>query len=604
MSSPHGWPCGQKHLAGLKLFFVLLLAACCLLVPAGGGPAGAEPGDASLEFVPDELLVQLRAGVPDDRAKEIYRGQGAALIDRVPQIRTHVIRVPAPALEKVQTALARRPEFKFVERNRLYPSEFIPDDPYYSNQWHHPSISDPPAWDLSQGDGITIAILDSGVDPAHPDLAAKLVPGYNFWDNNTDTTDVYGHGTKVAGSAAAAGNNALGVAGVAYDAMIMPIRVTGTDGYATTSALAKGVTWAADHGARVMNMSFAGIAGSSTITSAAQYARSKKAVVVASAGNCGCDDPTPENPYIISVAATTSTDALASFSSRGVYVDVAAPGSGIYTTARGGGYSSVSGTSFSSPITAGVVALIMAANSTLDTAAVEQILLSTADDLGAPGRDTSFGQGLVNAWQAVKAAGTAPSPTPDTTPPTAAITAPADGAGVTGTITVGVAASDNVSVGKVELYLNGSLFATDSSAPYTFAWDTAKSGDGTHTLTAKAYDAAGNQATSAPVRVSVSNSSADTTPPAVAITAPAGGSTVTKVTRVTAQASDNGLVSAVDILVDGKVVQTTTANASAVTVTYSWNTRKDGAGPHTLSAVARDAAGNRAVSAPVAVTVK
>lgn len=89
---------------------------------------------------------------------------------------------------------------------------------------------------------MTIAILDSGVDPAHPDLADRLVPGYNFWENNTDTNDVYGHGTKVAGAAAAAGNNALGVAGVAWDAQIMPIRVTGTDGYATTTTLAKGLT--------------------------------------------------------------------------------------------------------------------------------------------------------------------------------------------------------------------------------------------------------------------------------------------------------------------------------------------------------------------------
>lgn len=353
-----------------------------------------------------------------------------------------------------------------------------------------------------------------------------------------------------------------------------------------------------------MNMSFGGVAGSSTITSAAQYARSKGAVVVAAAGNCGCDDPTPENPYLISVSATTSTDALASFSSRGAFVDVAAPGSGIYTTAKGGGYASVSGTSFSSPITAGVVALIMAANPTLTPAAVEQILLSTADDLGPAGRDTSFGYGLVNAWQAVKAAGSSPLPPPDTSPPVVAITSPADGAGVTGSITVSASASDNIGVSKVELYLDGVLFAADALAPYTFTWDTTKSSDGVHTLTARAYDAAGNQAASNPVRVTVSNVAADTTPPAVAITAPSSGDTVTKVAKVTVQASDNNLVSAVDILIDGKLVQTTATNASAVTVSYSWNTRKDGAGPHTLSAAARDAAGNRSVSSPVAVTVK
>ena len=607
------------RLFGKRFWLISLLAIFCVfLLPswsyAGHGELEAIQNanveeiqkafpDSDPSYVPDELLVQLRPGVSENRAQQIYRSQGATVIDRLPQIRTHLIRVPAKALEKVQVALARRPEFQFVEKNLIHAPVASPDDPYYLMQWHLPAISAPSAWDLVQGDGVTIAILDSGVDPTHPDLAAKLVPGYNFYDNNNDTADVYGHGTKVAGTAAAAGNNNLGVAGVAWNALLMPIRVTGTDGYAYTSTLSQGLIWAADHGARVMNMSFSGVAGISTITSAAQYARNLGGVVVAAAGNCGCYDSTPENPYIISVSATDSSDNLASFSSRGEYVDLAAPGEGIYTTVMGG-YGSVSGTSFASPITAGVVSLIMAANPGLAPAEVEQVLKTTADDLGDPGPDTSFGSGLVNAHQAVLAAYGQPPPLPDTTPPAVAVTSPLSGESVTGTITASVSASDDVGVAKVELYLDGALFAADAISPYTFTWDTAQSGDGPHTLTAVAYDAAGNSAASAPVNVSVANGGADIMPPTVAITAPASGSTVSKVVKVAVQARDNGLVSGVDFLVDGQISSTTNCNASSEDLTFVWNTRKDGRGAHTLTAVARDAAGNQSASPPVAVTVK
>ena len=127
----------------------------------------------------------------------------------------------------------------------------------------------PAAWDTRTGGGVTIAILDSGVDTTHPDLEAQLVPGWNAYDNNSDTSDVFGHGTQVAGTAAAAGNNSIGVAGVAFGAKIMPIRVTDTSGMGYASSMANGLTWAADKGARAANLSFQGVSGSSTVLSAA-----------------------------------------------------------------------------------------------------------------------------------------------------------------------------------------------------------------------------------------------------------------------------------------------------------------------------------------------
>jgi len=253
----------------------------------------------------------------------MYEAHGAALIGEIPQINTHLIRVPAPALEQVEQALSHRPEVKWVERNYIFPPDLTPDDLYYPYQWHLPKIFAPQAWDVTQGSSdVVIAVLDSGVDPFHPDLSAKLVAGYNFYGNNTDSADVYGHGTAVAGAAAAIGNNQIGVASVARQVRLMPIRVTDTSGYGYTSTISQGLTWAADHGAKVMNLSFAGIAGSTTIRSAAQYVQSHGGLVVAAAGNCGCFDPTPENPYIISVSATDPYDSVASFSSTGDYVDV------------------------------------------------------------------------------------------------------------------------------------------------------------------------------------------------------------------------------------------------------------------------------------------
>src|SRR5215813_9168202 len=209
-----------------------------------------------------------------------------------------------------------------------------------------------------------IAILDSGIDPTHPDLAAKLLPGFNLLSNNTSTGDWSGHGTLVAGAAAAISDNGVGVAGVAGQNNILPVVIADSTGYALFSTIASGITWAADHGAKVANLSYAA-AGSSTVVSAAQYAMSKGMIVILAAGNCGCFDSTAASPYIVSVSATDSSDNLASWSSQGNFVDISAPGVSSYTTSNGGGYSAPSGTSLASPIVAGVAGLMMSANPSL-----------------------------------------------------------------------------------------------------------------------------------------------------------------------------------------------------------------------------------------------
>jgi subtilisin family serine protease len=492
----------------------------------------------------------------------------------------------------VAERLARSPQFKFAELDRRFKSAFTPNDTYYPNQWHSAKINAPVAWDYTGGDTVTIAILDAGVDGNHPDLATQMVAGWNVQQNNSDTRDVLGHGTMVAGVAAATINNGTGYAGLAGRAKIMPVRIAGADGWADASVTAAGITWAADHGARVVNISYANMAGNSTVLAAADYMRSKGGLVIVSAGNAGVDEGFAATSKVIPVSATDSNDALTSWSSWGNYVAVAAPGLNIACTLAGGGYGSCWGTSMSAPLVAGTVALMMASKPSLTNTQVESLLYSTAVDLGTPGRDKQFGYGRIDAGAAVRAAAGSTS-TADTTAPSVAIQSPGSGASVSGTVAVNVGASDNIGVTKVELRVNGALVATDTASPFGFAWDSSKVANGPSSLVAVAYDAAGNAASSAAVAVNVANNTTvvvDTTPPVVTILNPTGGTLIGTSLTVSASASDNAGAAGItqSLYIDGALK----ATASGGSLTYKWNIRRLAPGLHTLRIDARDASGN------------
>jgi subtilisin family serine protease len=419
-----------------------------------------------------------------------------------------------------------------------------------------------------------------------------MVAGWNFYDNNADTSDVFGHGTMVAGTAAATMANGAGVAGIAGRARIMPIRITDSAGSGYFSAAASGLTFAADNGARVANMSFSGMQRSSAVISAAQYFRSKGGVVTVSAGNTGTEvTDIAASDAMLAVSATDGADNKTSWSSWGTYVDVSAPGAGIYTTVRGGSYSAVNGTSFAAPLTAGVVALIMAAKPALTGAQVESLLLSTAVDLGATGKDTLFGTGRVDAHAAVLAAVNRVAPAPDTEPPAIAISRPLGSTTVAGQTAVDVTATDNVAVTQVELWVNGARVAVDTAAPFAFSWDTTRSANGMVSLVAVARDAAGNAASSSATSVNVANAAADTVAPTVAISNPVNGSRVSGNVSIQVEAADaSGSAGLTQTLfINNKQVAKTTG----ATLHYSWNTRKVAPGSHVIEAVARDASGNQ-----------
>lgn len=374
---------------------VLVLILVCL----GGAAEAQGPPQA----IADELLVKMRgpAANAPDRVRGVWRRFGAEGLEELPAQRLHRVRVPAAARDGLSRALEGLAEVEYVEPNRRFEPATVPDDPDLDLQWHHAMVGSTSAWSWAYGQGQVIAVLDSGVDRAHPDLKGRLLSGWDAWNDDDDPDDVHGHGTMVAGVAAAATGNGIGVAGMAWGGWILPVRVAGDDGWATSWSIARGIDYAVRRGADVVNLSFAGLVGSQTVIDAARRAVQAGIVVVGSAGNCGCTQGGADTPWILSVGATTPTDGLASFSSRGDYVDLSAPGQTIRTTVRGGRYGSPSGTSFSAPLVAGIVALMRRVDPTLTPAEIETLLVATAEDRGPRGWDPGFGHGRVDAAAAL-----------------------------------------------------------------------------------------------------------------------------------------------------------------------------------------------------------
>jgi subtilisin family serine protease len=328
--------------------------------------------------------------------------------------------------------LIKNPEVEYAEPNYLAHVTQIPNDPYYNQQWGLRDIQAHPAWDKvspAQRGNVTIAVLDTGINAGHEDLQASIVPGYNFIDNNDNPVDGHGHGTHVAGIAAAITNNGKGIAGVAGGAKIMPIKVMNDRGSGDYAGIINGIKYAADRGAQVISMSLGGPGSSQAMQDAVDYAISRGASVVAASGNSNSAVAFPGNCNgVITVGAVDSSNQRASFSNYGPEMDVVAPGVNIISSYKGAAnsYTAMSGTSMATPFVAGVTALVRAANPNLTSAQVTQIIDQAATDLGTAGFDNYYGYGLVDANQAVDLAlqgqtgdpGPTPAPNPVPAPGT------------------------------------------------------------------------------------------------------------------------------------------------------------------------------------------
>jgi type VII secretion-associated serine protease mycosin len=275
------------------------------------------------------------------------------------------------------------------------------NDPLLAQQWGIFATGADRVWAVTTGKGVTVAVVDSGSGP-HPDLAENLLPGRSFFGpveaQDGNDIDASGHGSHVAGIIAAAANNGIGGSGVAPNAKILPIKVLDQAGQGDARDVAAGVRFAADNGAKVINLSLGGATESSSLTQAIQYANDKGALVVAAAGNGGATDK-PKWPasldLTIAVTAVDSANSVTSFDQRGDYIDISAPGASIVSTAKGD-YVALSGTSMAAGFVAGAAALLFAAEPRISNAQVRDILLRTATDIGDPGRDQTFGVGFLN----------------------------------------------------------------------------------------------------------------------------------------------------------------------------------------------------------------
>jgi len=288
------------------------------------------------------------------------------------------------------------------------PLETVPDDT--ANQWHHNMINSSTAWDYTTGpsdlDAVKVCLLDTGVDTDHPDLIDNiLLPGYNaYLGEEGNIEDVWGHGTANAGVIGAVGNNGIGASGMAWNINILPVQINrGAESASTSlSTIVNGITWCADQGAKVVNLSYR-VAKYAAIDDAAQYLRDRGGLLFVAAGNSGTNHSTSDYPdyqSFVTVGATDQADAKSSFSDYGPYVVVMAPGNSIYTT-KIGGYSYTSGTSYSSPMVAGLAALIYSLNPEFTPAQVETYIFNTTADLGTAGDDDMHGHGRIDAGSAV-----------------------------------------------------------------------------------------------------------------------------------------------------------------------------------------------------------
>lgn len=397
------------------LFFCLVLIAV-LATPAFSAPYPEGEGTEARiligfkEPVSQTELAALRQAV-EDFLSSIPQWEGPELL--LPKVAR--IQLPqVPDLPRLKDILRSLPFASFVEDDFVVCASYTPDDPRYGEQWHLPSVSAPQAWDITTGSSeVTIAVIDTGVDYNHQDLQGKCITGYNYVDRNSDPMDDHGHGTHVAGIAAAVGNNSTGVAGVDWKARIMPLKVLDSQGSGYDSDVASAIRYAADNGAQVINMSLGSPDYSYTLSEAVNYAYNKGVTIVAASGNesssvsypAACDN-------VIAVGALESNDTLAYFSNRGSALDLTAPGVSVLSTAPGG-YVKMSGTSMASPVVAGCASLVLAAHSDYSPSRVEGALKDGATDLGSPGFDTSYGHGKVNASAAVSGEQPAPGPTPD-----------------------------------------------------------------------------------------------------------------------------------------------------------------------------------------------
>jgi serine protease len=396
---------------------IVLVAAS---LTAGG--VVAAPAHAFLPSVCNVVSspVETRAMVAYDAAPAALRAVGAAggrVVGGIERIGVLQVAFPSTAArDAALPAVRRAPGVRYAEAERVFRADRNPNDAYWPYQWGLLKVGATKAWNKETGarTPVTVAVLDTGVDLKHPDLAGRVVAGKDVVSNDSDPSDDHGHGTHVAGIVAARTNNRVGVAGMSWGAKVLAVKVLGADGTGSDCDIALGLVGAADAGAKVVNMSLGSTGTQCGLVTqrALDYVRDAGALPVVSAGNSGSakdGNPvtTPANcDGVLVVGATDPGDKIAKFSTHHPYVDVSAPGVGILST----GYEAMtgrhvyiqqSGTSMAAPYVAGLAALLLSRNPSWTADQVADRIVKTSDDRGKRGKDDYFGAGRINAARAI-----------------------------------------------------------------------------------------------------------------------------------------------------------------------------------------------------------
>jgi thermitase len=376
------------------------------------------------EFSQDVVLVKIDPVLTGNNLQKCLKSANATIASQIKEIDVLQLAVPNGKVADAVASLSDCPGVSYAEPDYIATmADTVPNDTFWANQYGLVAIRAPQGWDKNTGStSVTIAIVDSGVDLTHADLAGKIVPGYDFVNLDNIPQDDNGHGTHVAGIAAALTNNGIGVAGVSWGARIMPVKVLDASGAGSISNVALGIIWAAENGAEVINISL-GCGPLSCPTSpqvledAVNFAYGKGATLVAAAGNGGTNFVfyPARFPHVIAVAATDQLNDHWAQSNFGPEVDVSAPGAGIYSTYRGNIYRYLDGTSMSTAFVSGLAAILRGLPTYISPDQIANNIEATALDLGAPGRDDLFGAGLIQMDAAITSFDPTPTPTPNTT---------------------------------------------------------------------------------------------------------------------------------------------------------------------------------------------
>ncbi|WP_144649547.1 S8 family peptidase [Bacillus cereus] len=356
---------------------------------------------SSTDYVPNQLIVKFKQNASLSNVQSFHKSVGANVISKDDKLGFEVVQFSKGTVKEKIKSYKNNPDVEYAEPNYYVHAFWAPNDPYFKNQYGLQKIQAPQAWDSQRSDpGVKVAVIDTGVQGSHPDLASKVIYGHDYVDNDNTSDDGNGHGTHCAGITGALTNNSVGIAGVAPQTSIYAVRVLDNQGSGTLDAVAQGIREAADSGAKVISLSLGAPNGGTALQQAVQYAWNKGSVIVAAAGNAGNTKANYPAYYseVIAVASTDQSDKKSSFSTYGSWVDVAAPGSNIYSTYKGSTYQSLSGTSMATPHVAGVAALL--ANQGYSNTQIRQIIESTTDKISGTG--TYWKNGRVNAYKAVQ----------------------------------------------------------------------------------------------------------------------------------------------------------------------------------------------------------